>query len=241
MRTLKVIVLVIISTMALILTNSAYATTVIKMNLEDLTKGANLIFVGNVSAIKSEWGKGGRTIYTYVTFTGLKIVSGNYKQKEITVRLEGGTIGGYTLRVAGMPEFKINQKNMVFLRANDRAISPVVGWWQGRFQIVKDRSSGKEIVLDNWGNYLVGIKGDKLIKLKKGNVDEKVTTFKTGRIMSEIIRPKLIEPRGSIKNRQKKLQAGPGKRLLLEDFTTVIKDIAKNISEEKGREKQQGD
>lgn len=139
-----------------------FALTVMPMDLRDLTAQAGMIFIGTVTDIRSE--KDSNTIYTYVTFSDLRVVKGIYLDETIKVRLSGGTVAGETLHIPGMPKFVVGDKDIIFLAGNFRYFCPVVGWGQGRFKIRWDENLRQEVVFDNSNVSVKGIKGNKIIR-----------------------------------------------------------------------------
>ena len=80
----------------------------------------------------------GRAIKTHVTFKVEDVwkgAAGNVTQLEFL----GGTIGGTTMEVVGMPTFREGQRSVLFcLRRGRAAASPLVGFWHGRMRIEQD-------------------------------------------------------------------------------------------------------
>ena len=107
MRILKILTAVVSITFLSL--TSASATTLIPMDLKDLTAKAELIFVGTVINIRSE--RQTHTIDTYVTFSDLRVLKGSYVAATIEMRLLGGSIAGESVQVYGMPNFVVGEKN----------------------------------------------------------------------------------------------------------------------------------
>lgn len=140
---------------------SALALTVLPMDLKGLTERAELIFVGTAIDIRSAKRD---TIYTYVTFSDLRIVKGTSLESTIDVRLTGGTVAGESLEVPGMPQFVVGERDLIFLAGNFQYICPIVGWGQGRFKIKRSETSGQEAVFDGAGVRVTGIRGNKVMR-----------------------------------------------------------------------------
>jgi hypothetical protein len=143
---------------------SASATTLVPMDLADLTARAATIVIGTVVDVRSE--RDGTTISTSVTLADLRVVKGSDPGGTLEVRLAGGTVEGETVRISGMPEFVVGEKNLVFLGGDPHALSPIVGWGQGRFKIRWDAASGQEVVLDNRDVPLTEIRGTTIVRAK---------------------------------------------------------------------------
>lgn len=123
----------------------ARATTVVAKDLHALCAEADLIFVGTVRDVRSQWtGAERQSIETLVTFSDLTPVLG-VEAAEVTLRFAGGTVDDTREEVAGVPRFTVGERVVVFARS-ERSISPVVGFHQGCFRVVDDPSGA--VVLD---------------------------------------------------------------------------------------------
>ena len=119
----------------------AYSTTVIPPTFESLVTVAKTIFVGEVIDVRAEWiaTPQGRAIRTHVTFKVEEAWKGTLGA---VTELEflGGTIGGTTMEVVGMPTFREGQRSVLFVSAEVRTASPLVGFYHGRLRIERDQS-----------------------------------------------------------------------------------------------------
>ena len=135
----------VLAFMFLLLSTPIVRATVIKpVTLDELTDRAELIFEGVVTHIDyrmSEQDTLDQPIlpYTFVTFSIDRILKGSSLDGDtITLRFEGGPADdGKLLFIPGMPLFDLGDHDIVFARDNGSAISPIVGWGQGRFRIVR--------------------------------------------------------------------------------------------------------
>lgn len=131
---------------------TTYATTVIPPTFDELVAQAETIFEGTVTDVKSEWaGEGGnRRIVSYVTFRVDDTLKGS-AQQSYTIRMLGGTVDGQTLEVADGPKFQAGDRDIVFVEKNGSQFIPLVGIMHGRFKVMKDKVTGREIVAANDG------------------------------------------------------------------------------------------
>lgn len=131
----------------LLLARGAAPTSVVAPTLPDLVSTAESIVVADVVDVRSAWvvSRAGRAIVTDVTFSIRQTLKGTtYAQRSF--EFLGGTVGDDTLRVSGMPEFHIGDRDVLFLRDSGTPVSPIVGLMYGRFRIVRDATTGVEIV-----------------------------------------------------------------------------------------------
>ena len=121
----------------------ASSTIVIAPSFDELVARAQSIFVGQVIDRQSIWESSpqGRAIVTQVTFKVDDVWKGSVGP---ITRLEflGGTIGEVSLDVSGVPAFAPGQRDVLFVTADARAISPLVGLMYGRLRIERDTVSG---------------------------------------------------------------------------------------------------
>ena len=138
---------------------SARATTVEPLTFSQVVVGAELIAVGSVSAITETWDAERETPLTEVTFSVLEALKGEVGA-ELTLQFLGGaTPGGATLVVAGMPQFAVGDRAVVFSAGNGTQACPLVGWWQGLYRLFYDAGQDAFTVADHAGQPVVGIEG----------------------------------------------------------------------------------
>ena len=136
------------------------ATTVIPPTFDQLVNDAELIFQGTVTASRSLWIGGGseRHIVTDVTFRIEDAIKGA-PGKSYTIRMLGGTVDGETIEVSDTPEFKVGDRDILFVEHNGQQFVPLVGIMHGRFHVQTD-SGGRETVTKESGASLANV--DKL-------------------------------------------------------------------------------
>jgi hypothetical protein len=121
------------------------ATTVVAKSFDSICRDADMVFVGSVSHVESRWAAPEQgTIDTLVTFTDLVPLFG-VEGSEVVLRFSGGAVDGMREEIAGMPQFKVGDRVVVFAR-NGRLVSPIVGFHQGLFRVVE--RGGVPVVLN---------------------------------------------------------------------------------------------
>ncbi len=126
-----------IALVAAILAAPAFATTVTKMDLEQLVQRADLIVQGQVQSVYSQWDGERRLVFTYISIRVDEPLKGERRQS-ILIRQIGGTVGAIQMSVAGVPQFKSGEMAIVFLKRQDDSTFQVVGMNQGLYEIVED-------------------------------------------------------------------------------------------------------
>ncbi len=118
---------------------AAWATTVIPMSIEDLTRAASNIIEARAVSSRSAWNAQHSLIYTYTTYQVTRTLKGNAADT-IVVKQLGGSAGGYTQKVAGVHHAQPGENALLFLRpsAGGDATYVVVGLIQGNFRVFQD-------------------------------------------------------------------------------------------------------
>jgi hypothetical protein len=129
----------------------AGATTVIAPTFDELVAQAQTIFQGTATKVESAWvGEGAeRRIVTYVTFAVEDPIKGD-AVGSYTIRMLGGTVEGRTMKVTDAPEFKVGDRDILFVENNGKQFIPLVGIMHGRYRVQKD-GSDRDLVTDDSG------------------------------------------------------------------------------------------
>jgi hypothetical protein len=123
----------------LLITAFSQATTVERLNLDDMVKKAHKIVVGKVSKSRTYWSGNGKLILTTYTMEVEEAVKGPVSQT-LEVTTIGGRIGDLTLHVSGMPSFVNGESAVVFVEESG-TFSTVVGLDQGKFTVTNGEVS----------------------------------------------------------------------------------------------------
>ena len=125
--------LILVTTFFAITTLTCFATTVERLNLDDLVKKAHVIVHGRVRDARSHWSSNGRLILTTYTVDVEEAIKGR-PGRVVDVTTVGGRVGDVILNVAGMPSFQRGEDAVIFLE-NSAGMSTVVGLSQGKFSV----------------------------------------------------------------------------------------------------------
>lgn len=128
----------------------ARATSVTPPTFPQLVAEAQTIAQGSVTSVASRWvdAPQGRTIKTFVDFSVEKTLKGT-PPATLTLEFLGGTVGTDTLRVSGMPEFKIGDRDILFVQNNGIQFCPLVRFTHGRYRVRTDATSHRNYVARN--------------------------------------------------------------------------------------------
>src|SRR6266550_7944566 len=131
------------------------ATSVVPPTFEEMADRAESIFVGKVVGSKADWRVAGtnQAIFTVVEFRAEEILKGT-AEALVRLRFLGGTVGGVTLEVVAVPQFKAGDRVLLFVEGNGVQFCPLVGVYHGKFGVRKDDKSGRDVVFMHDGKPL---------------------------------------------------------------------------------------
>jgi hypothetical protein len=94
---------------------------------------------------RADWNIQRTRIYTYVTFEVERFIKGGAGDHEVTIRLWGGQVGGFTSVVPGTPQFAAGEEVLLFCAGSQARIPTVLGLSLGKFTIKRD-STGEAVL-----------------------------------------------------------------------------------------------
>lgn len=118
---------------------SLNATTMLGMDIDQVAKDAEFIFEGEVILLETRRESGTGIISTYVTFSVIDVVKGDYDADSVELKFMGGVFNGQIVEVSGLIIPKQGEQGIYFVESINRdLINPLLGWSQGHFIIVED-------------------------------------------------------------------------------------------------------
>jgi hypothetical protein len=117
----------------------ASGTSLVRMSVADMTRISSAVVRARCMANETGW-QGGE-IWTVTTFSVEETWKGA-TAIQIRVRLPGGSTGGLTSTIAGVPRFMPGEDVVLFLEAKGKGEFSVVSWMQGTFRVWRDVRSG---------------------------------------------------------------------------------------------------
>ena len=136
------------------------AATVEAMTLDEMAQRAEMIVVGRVMGSRSDWNAQRTRIYTYFTFEVERFLKGGAGEREITIRLWGGQVGGFTSMVPGTPQFIDGEEVLLFCSGSRARIPTVLGLSLGKFSITQNAAGEKILKRDISGLVLRNYRTD---------------------------------------------------------------------------------
>jgi hypothetical protein len=139
--------LVVVALTSLACVASLSATTVLPITFEELVSEATTIVRGEVVDVRAEWRDhaDGAEIVTKVTVRVQQILKGR-PGTQLELAFLGGTIGDRTLAISDMPQFRVGERDFLFIDDVSRPASPLVGFFAGRLSIRVDALTHREFV-----------------------------------------------------------------------------------------------
>lgn len=120
------------------------AATQRAIKLDGLVEKADVIFIGKAVEQECAWNTEHTRIYTRTTFQVDEYLKGNAGDL-LTIETPGGVTEGVGMLVPGVPVFRLQGKNLIFVNTGPRTgTHRVLGWAQGRFRIHRDAKTGRE-------------------------------------------------------------------------------------------------
>ena len=118
------------------LSSMGLASTFIKADIPMLKRMSESVVRAQVSDVRSERiGRG--MIFTYVTLDVTSTLHGE-AGGQLVVKVPGGTVDGYTIKMEGAPEFQRGSTVVAFIARWDDGTPMVAGYFQGVSKVVLD-------------------------------------------------------------------------------------------------------
>jgi hypothetical protein len=113
------------------------------LTLDELIVAAPTIVVATVTGRRADWESYGasRLIITTVTLEVEQSLKGG-APRTLVVEVMGGSISDETQRLSHVPEFRVRERDVLFLNGLPHAVSPLVGSDQGRFRVLEESAGG---------------------------------------------------------------------------------------------------
>jgi hypothetical protein len=119
----------------------AGAATVRRLELDEIRARAESVFAGQVIGMSARLGNDGKMVWTDYQIEVSETLAGHDRGTLTTVSFAGGTAGGLSIGIPGMPELRLGDHYVFFIEPrpdpSKPAYMPTVGWGQGLYRIVR--------------------------------------------------------------------------------------------------------
>ena len=132
------------------LSHSAYGTTFVMMNEQQMLETSDVAVVGTVTAIESGESASTGAIQTYVHILPSRVIKGDIGNDPLVIREPGGSFGARREWVYGAPEFWVGERNLLFLSRNADGTLQTNSLSMGKFTLSVD-STGRTTAVREFG------------------------------------------------------------------------------------------
>lgn len=137
--------------LALVMLPSAFASTVLRLDMQSLVANSDQIVHGRVANLDSYIEQDGR-VYTNITIDVDEALKGQ-PGHQVTIRQIGGRTGDLATIVPGMPDFKPSEEVILFLeRIPSQPMHVVTGMAQGKFSVAIGPDDKTRFVIPHLGD-----------------------------------------------------------------------------------------
>ncbi|HEX5735108.1 MAG TPA: DUF4214 domain-containing protein [Blastocatellia bacterium] len=113
---------------------------------DEMIIGSRAIVRGKVVSVGTRMDENDR-IYTYITLKVQEVLKGQITERKIVIKEEGGEYGDRGTLIFGTPQFKLGERVLLYLDTRNDGSLRVHQMFLGKFSIVKDEQTGKEMVV----------------------------------------------------------------------------------------------
>ncbi len=126
------------------------------MTLDEMADASQMIVRGSVVSLVPHWDDAHTMIYTTVTIEPLEYMKGEQGGGQVVFDMPGGIVGEVGLAVSDVPEFKVGEDVVVFLRPE---FFRVVGWRQGALTVKDGMVRGTGMSLERFRAHMARLSG----------------------------------------------------------------------------------
>ena len=123
----------------------AQATTLLRMDLDDLTAESHAIVYGKIVASRAEWNNNHSMINTYYTVEATQYLKGNLGAS-FELQEPGGERDGLMVRVPSVPVFAVGEEAVLFVWTDPKGRHQVIGFEQGALKVRANSETGEKTV-----------------------------------------------------------------------------------------------
>ena len=110
---------------------------------EDLARRAEVVAVGKVSSLASQWSADHSRIFTHVTLAVNQYIKGGGAGQPLVLVVAGGEVGAVGEVYSHMPTFRQDEDVLVFAEKDNTGSYRVSGGHDGKFHLERDETTGK--------------------------------------------------------------------------------------------------
>ena len=121
----------------------AFSTTLVRMDLDDLTAQSHAVAQGTITASRTEWDRSHSIIFTIYTVNANEYLKG---QLGATFELKepGGELDGIAVKVDSVPIFNVGDEAVLFVWTDGEGNHQAIGFEQGAVAVQTDPATGQK-------------------------------------------------------------------------------------------------
>ena len=126
------------------------ATTVLRLDVDELVARSALVIAGEVVETHAAWNESRTLIETHVTLRVEEVLKGKHTAPRLTLKFAGGALGDRAFQIATMVYPEMGERGVFFVE--DPAtplIHPLVGWSQGHFLFARDAAGAEHVLTED--------------------------------------------------------------------------------------------
>lgn len=123
----------------------AWGTTLLRMDLDDLTQESHAVVHAKIAAQRTEWNAGRTLILTVYTVQPIEYLKGSLGPG-FEFSEPGGELDGLSLTVPGAPRFTVGEEAVLFVWTSPQGQNQVTGFEQGALEVETDPQTGLKTV-----------------------------------------------------------------------------------------------
>ena len=117
-----------------------------KSQIESLVEKSEVIVLGKVTEMRSEWNKNKSKIFTKVSIKVIENFKGSENNQTIVITHLGGEVDGVGELYSHMPKFTQDEEALIFAKRDKENNLIVTNGLEGKFQITKNMTTGEKTV-----------------------------------------------------------------------------------------------
>lgn len=129
------------------MSQSAEATTMIPLTVEQMVDLSSTVVRGTVTEVWTEPDPTTKSVWTYAQVEVEKVFKGTVSTEVLVLEQPGGVWGTTETIVEGVARFSIGEEGYFFVESLDSGRSVTAGMFQGKYNVIFDPYSRQELAL----------------------------------------------------------------------------------------------
>ncbi|MDP1579311.1 MAG: hypothetical protein Q8M02_03475 [Candidatus Didemnitutus sp.] len=126
---------------------TAQATTVVPPEFTELVNGSDYVVRAKVLSLTYETRvqEGQTLIFTRIEFETIEVIAGA-PPSPLVLTMLGGKFGDTEMTVAGAPQFRVGEEDILFVEGNGRNFHPLYAVMHGRYPVQREPDTNREYI-----------------------------------------------------------------------------------------------